>query len=254
MTRRPHLASASCPPGCRKLPGQPRSRTSMPTSKSAGITVPLIPQCKPSVGEWWRVVLAADLRSPKSHLFDKQTARRPFQSARAPCSCRGLSDRAVIVRSLHAALPPWLPVMPRKGLSNGSWPVSPSRWICLSTSRAAAASVKAREPIEQEPLLRVVLGQPVADHRHRDLVGNQVRPGRGNPGPQAGTADHIRHAGGGEPAMRRAEPHEHRWALAEGRRVRAMTTIPGSCSSSAENSPAAQRHAAGGARFWCATG
>ena len=156
--------------------------------------------------------------------------------------------------SLHAALPPWLPVMPRKGLSNGSWPASPSRWICLSTSRAAAASVKAREPIEQEPLLRVVLGQPVADHRHRDLVGNQVRPGRGNPGPQAGTADHIRHAGGGEPAMRRAEPHEHRWALAEGRRVRAMTTIPGSCSSSAENSPAAQRHAPGGARFWCATG
>ena len=199
MTRRPHLASASCPPGCRKLPGQPRSRTSMPTSKSAGITVPLIPQCKPSVGEWWRVVLAAHLRSPKSHLFDKQTARRPFQCARAPCSCRGLSDRAVIVRLVSMRLRrSWLPVMPRKGLSNGSWPASPSRWICLSTSRAAAASVKAREPIEQEPLLRVVLGQPVADHGHRDVVGTPecARPRQRQP--PAGTAGRFRHAGGGE--------------------------------------------------------
>src|SRR5207248_3781407 len=31
-----------------------------------------------------------------------------------------------------------------------------------------------REAVEQEALLRVVLGQPVPDHRDRDLVGNQV--------------------------------------------------------------------------------
>ena len=41
-------------------------------------------------------------------------------------------------------------------------------------------------------------------------VPQPVRPGRGNPGPCAGTADDIRHAGRGEPAMRRPQPHEHR--------------------------------------------
>src|SRR5262249_54075141 len=32
----------------------------------------------------------------------------------------------------------------------------------------------AREPVEQEPLHRVVLGETVADHANRDLVGYEV--------------------------------------------------------------------------------
>jgi len=49
-------------------------------------------------------------------------------------------------------------------------------------------------------------------HAGRGSMPQPVRPGGSNPGPGAGTADHMRHAGGGEPAVRRAQPHEYRRA------------------------------------------
>ena len=67
----------------------------------------------------------------------------------------------------------------------------------------------AREAVEQKPGLRVVLGQPVADHRHGDLVGDEI------------TAVHVLLGLGAEVgAVRNVEPEDVACGNARDRQVR----------------------------------